>query len=114
MSDFSIKDMLAMQQTLQEKYKDKWETICPEAGKHKLLWMLGEVGEVIDIIKKNGDKKTVEDSAVRQQLVEEMADVQVMLLQMAYLLKTDIQSMADIKLNRQLERIKREWLNLNN
>ena len=75
MSDFSIKDMLAMQQTLQEKYKDKWETICPEAGKHKLLWMLGEVGEVIDIIKKNGDKKTVEDSAVRQQLVEEMADV---------------------------------------
>ena len=47
-------------------------------------------------------------------LIEEMADVQVMLLQMAYLLKTDIQSMADIKLNRQLERIKREWLNLNN
>lgn len=75
MSDFSIKDMLAMQQTLQEKYKDKWEMICPEAGKHKLLWMLGEVGEVIDIIKKNGDEKTIEDSAVRQQLVEEMADV---------------------------------------
>lgn len=37
MSDFAIKDMLAMQQTLQEKYKDKWETICPEAGKQKLL-----------------------------------------------------------------------------
>ena len=47
-------------------------------------------------------------------LIEEMADVQVMLLQMAYLLKTDIQSMVDIKLDRQLERIKREWLNLNN
>lgn len=75
MNDFTIKDMLAMQQTLQEKYKDKWETICPEAGKHKLLWMIGEVGEVIDIIKKNGDKKAVEDAAVRQQLVEEMADV---------------------------------------
>ena len=41
-------------------------------------------------------------------LIEEIADVQVMLLQMAYLLKTDIQSMVDIKLNRQLERIKRE------
>ena len=47
-------------------------------------------------------------------LIEEMADVQVMLLQMAYLLKTDIQYMVDIKLDRQLERIKREWLNLNN
>ena len=36
MSDFTIKDMLTMQRTLQEKYKNKWETICPEAGKHKL------------------------------------------------------------------------------
>lgn len=44
MSDFSIREMLTMQQTLQEKYKDKWETICPEAGKHKLLWMIGEIG----------------------------------------------------------------------
>lgn len=75
MDDFAIKEMLAMQQTLQEKYKDKWETICPEAGKHKLLWMLGEVGEVNYIIKKNGDQKAVEDAAVRQHLVEEMADV---------------------------------------
>lgn len=37
--------------------------------------MLGEVGEVIDIIKKNGDKKSVEDIDLRQHLVEEMADV---------------------------------------
>lgn len=51
MSDFSIREMLTMQQTLQEKYKDKWESICPEAGKHKLLWMIGEIGEVVDIIK---------------------------------------------------------------
>lgn len=75
MDNFTIKDMLSMQQTLQEKYKDKWEPICPETGKHKLLWMLGEVGEVIDIVKKNGDKRAVEDAPVRQRLVEEMADV---------------------------------------
>ena len=75
MSDFTIKDMLTMQRTLQEKYKDKWETICPEAGKHKLLWLLGEVGEVIVIIKKNGDQKAVEDLDLRQHLIEEMADV---------------------------------------
>lgn len=41
-------------------------------------------------------------------LIEKMADVQVMLLQMAYLLKIHIQSMVDIKLDRQLERIKKE------
>lgn len=75
MSDFRIREMLTMQQTLQEKYKDKWETICPEAGKHKLLWMIGEIGEVVDIIKKNGDIQSLEDSDLRKLLIEEMADV---------------------------------------
>ena len=53
----------------------QWETVCPETGKNKLLWMICEVGEVIDIIKKNGDIKTLEDSDLRSHLVEEMADV---------------------------------------
>lgn len=75
MSGFSIREMLAMQQILQEKYKDKWEPIGPEAGKHKLLWMIGEIGEVIDIIKKNGDVKSTEDSDLRKHLIEEMADI---------------------------------------
>ena len=60
MSEFSIREMLTMQKTLQEKYKDKWENICPQAGKHKLLWMVGEIGEVIDII--NEDVYRISDS----------------------------------------------------
>ncbi len=75
MSDFTVKDMLTMQQKLQDRYKDKWEEICIATGKNKLLWMIGEIGEVIDIIKKNGDEKATEDVALRKHLVEEMADV---------------------------------------
>ena len=75
MSKFSISEMLTMQKALQEKYRDKWEKISPEAGKHKLLWMIGEIGEVIDIVKKNGDTKAVEDDDLRKHLIEEMADV---------------------------------------
>lgn len=75
MKKFTIEEMLCMQKELQDKYKDKWEPICPEAGKHKLLWMIGEIGEVIDLIKKNGDTKAVDDIAVRKELVEELADV---------------------------------------
>lgn len=75
MSDFTINEMLEMQEKLQEKYKDKWEPITPDAGKNKLLWMVGEIGEVIDIIKKNGSRKSTEDSEIRKELVEEMADV---------------------------------------
>lgn len=29
---------------------DKWESLSPEAGKQKLLWMTGEIGEVIDVL----------------------------------------------------------------
>ena len=67
--------MQSMQKELQDKYKEKWERICPETGKNKFLWMIGEIGEVIDIIKKNGDKIAVADSSVREHLIEEMADV---------------------------------------
>lgn len=75
MIDFSINEMLTMQKELQEKYRNKWEAIAPEAGKHKLLWMIGEIGEVIDIVKKNGDIKAIQDGNIRRTLVEEMADV---------------------------------------
>ena len=75
MSNFSINEMQSMQKELQDKYKEKWERICPETGKNKFLWMRGEIGEVIDIIKKNGDKSAVADSSVREHLIEEMADV---------------------------------------
>lgn len=75
MADFSVNEMLEMQRTLQDQYKGKWEPISPETGKHHLLWMIGEVGEVIDIIKKHGDAEPLSDAALRKSLVEELADV---------------------------------------
>ena len=75
MSDFTINEMLDMQRQLQEKYKDIWEPICAETGKNKLLWMIGEVGEVIDIVKKHGGEKACSDPALRGRLIEELADV---------------------------------------
>ena len=61
MEHFSINEMQEMQKVLQEKYKSQWEPICPEAAQNKLLWMIGEIGEVIDIVKKNGSRKASED-----------------------------------------------------
>lgn len=75
MNDFTINEMQEMQKELQEKYKDQWEPVSPETGKNKLLWMIGEIGEVIDIVKKHGDLKAISDAELRKELVEEMADV---------------------------------------
>ena len=43
--------MPARQSALQEKYKDQWEGSSPEVRKNKLLWLLGEIGEAIDIVR---------------------------------------------------------------
>ena len=66
MDDFGINEMLEMQKALQDKYKDIWE---------KMLWMIGEIGEVIDIIKKYGGETACEDEKLRACLIEELADV---------------------------------------
>ena len=75
MPNFSIDQMQQMQVALQERYKHIWEPICPAVGQNKLLWMIGEVGEVIDLVKKNGAEKVCKDDTARAALVEEMADV---------------------------------------
>ena len=68
--DFSMNEMLDMQRQLQEKYKGRWEPISPPVGKNKLLWMIGELVEVID-----GDQSAAEPGPIRDHLVEELADV---------------------------------------
>ncbi len=75
MNDFGINEMLEMQKTLQDKYKDIWETISPEVGQNKMLWMIVEMGEVIDIIKKHGGETACQDKELRAELIEELADV---------------------------------------
>ncbi|QSX06650.1 nucleotide pyrophosphohydrolase [Sedimentibacter sp. zth1] len=75
MEEFGLNKMQDIQKQLQEKYKDKWEPISPETGKNQLLWLMIELGEVADIIKKDGNKKIIEDSDVRRHFIEEMCDV---------------------------------------
>ena len=64
------------EKTIQRVSKEhlKFE-LSPETGKHNLLWMIGEIGEVIDIVKKYGDIEPTNDVELRNHLVEEMADV---------------------------------------
>ena len=67
--------MLQMQRALQEKYKNQWEGISVDVGKNKLLWLIGEVGEVIDVVKKHGGLKASSEENLRKELIEELADV---------------------------------------
>ena len=46
-----------------------------EKGANQLLWGVGEIGEVIDIIKKRGADEIMRDPVTRAHFVEEMSDV---------------------------------------
>lgn len=75
MDDFGFREMQQIQVQLQEKYKDKWKRLSPELGKEQLLWLMIELGEAADIIKKQGGQMIMEDTEVRMHFIEEMADV---------------------------------------
>ena len=74
MEDIGFMEMQKLQRELQEKYNDKWETICPETAKNKLLWLMIELGEAADIIKKDGNSAIMEKEDVRKHFIEEMSD----------------------------------------
>lgn len=74
-SSLSIAQMLQMQQELCEKNKASWAPLSPENARSQLLWMIGEIGEVLDILKKCGEEGIMNDPAVRAHFTEEMCDV---------------------------------------
>lgn len=66
--------MQALQIQFQELNKGKWQELCPEVGRDRILYMMIEAGEMADVIKKRGDEPIMNDSEVRAHFVEEMCD----------------------------------------
>lgn len=75
MEDISFEEMLKMQRHLWEKNKDIWSPLEPEYGRNSILWMMAEVGEVIDIIKKCGETAIMTDESIKASFTEELCDV---------------------------------------
>jgi len=75
MADLKISEMLQMQRTLWEKYKNKWSPLEPQYARNSVLWMIEELGEVIAIIKKRGESDIMNDKDLRKEFVTELADV---------------------------------------
>ncbi len=107
MSDFGFKQMQAIQIELQEKYKEIWGGLSPEKGRDTLLWMIIEAGEAADIIKKDGDKKIVEDIEVRNHFIEEMCDVFMYLNDVMLCYNITPEELEKIYLNKHQRNLKR-------
>ena len=70
-----MQDMQEMQQTLQKKYEGWWEPIDPEHGQNKLLWLLAELGEAVQVVKRHSPEEIAQPGQVHHDFVEELADV---------------------------------------
>lgn len=70
-----INEMQERQRALQAKYAGWWEPVDPEHGRNKLLWMIAEMGEAIQLIKRHSTQEFLEATHARRDFIEEMADV---------------------------------------
>jgi 8-oxo-dGTP diphosphatase len=73
--EIKISEMLKCQYELWEKHKDTWSPMEPGAARNSLLWMMEEIGEVIAIIKKRGEKDIESDRGLKAVFTEELVDV---------------------------------------
>lgn len=70
-----MREMMARQAKLQARYAGWWEAVDPAHGTNKLLWMLAELGEAIQIVKREGADGIMQQQNTRRDFIEEMADV---------------------------------------
>ena len=76
--DLSLADMLEMLTELHAEHPD-WGALDATAGRNQLLWLTGELGEVIDVVKKNDPAHLSQPGYAGDCLTEEIADVMMYL-----------------------------------
>ena len=69
----TIKKMMEFSEQLHKKHEDYWDN-SPESNINWVCWLIGEIGEVIDIIKKKGTDKIMNDESTRFEMLKEIAD----------------------------------------
>lgn len=111
--EFGVSRMLAIQCELQEKYKGKWAPIEPQTAQEKLMWAIGEIGEVIQIFKKRGAQEIMENGETREHFIEEMADVYMYMADVLNCLHISAEEFADIYERKHAYNMKRDYVKAN-
>jgi NTP pyrophosphatase (non-canonical NTP hydrolase) len=73
--EIKISEMLKRQYELWKKHKNTWSPMKPEFARNSILWMMEEMGEVIALIKKRGEKDIENDTGLKETFTEELVDI---------------------------------------
>lgn len=110
--DLRISDLLAMQTELQRLHPE-WGGTPPSRGRDQLLWGIGEIGEVIDIIKKRGEDEIMNNSETRRHFIEEMADVMMYLTDVMLCYGITAEEYSDVHARKHAKNMKRDYVDEN-
>ena len=77
--DLRMSEMMRLQKELQAAHPE-WGGLNPQQGLRQLLWMVGEIGEVIDVVKKADRAEYMNGTDLRDHFVEEFCDVMMYLV----------------------------------
>lgn len=109
MKDLTVSQMMGMQKALWEKNKDSWSPLTPTYGERSILYMVGEIGEVIDAIKKAGKTEIIENPGVRAHFIEEMTDVAMYFFDAALRFSITPEEFATTYVNKYAKNMGRDW-----
>ncbi len=110
--DLKISQLLDMQRELQQEHPE-WGGTPPDRGADQLLWAVGEVGEVIDIIKKRGTDEIMHNPETRSHLIEEIADVQMYLMDLLLCYGITAEEYSEIHARKHARNMKRNYVEEN-
>lgn len=108
MADCKVSEFMEMQRMQARRHG--WESQrVPELGQRSLLWTVGEIGEVVDILKKKGHAAIMDHPAVRAHFVEETADVFMYLFDMMECFGITAEEFSDAYTAKFERNMKRTW-----
>ena len=110
--DLHISDMYAIQHALQARHPE-WGGLHPQRARDQLLWMLGEAGEVIDIIKKTKVDDIKNNPELRARFVEEMVDVAMYMNEVCLCLDVTEEEFSQAYFQKHLYNMKRDYKKAN-
>ena len=110
--DLHVSDMYAIQHALQSRHPE-WGGLHPGRAKDQLLWMIGEAGEVIDILKKCKLQDIESNPELRARFVEEMADVAMYMNEVCLCLGVTEEEFSQAYFQKHLYNMKRDYKKAN-
>lgn len=107
--DARISQLMQMQRSLYKIHEDSWSPLEPEYGRDFLLFMVEEMGEVISVLKKKGDRSVIDDPNVRSVFLEEMSDVLMYYMDTLLRYQVSAEELSDAYINKHKHNMGRNY-----